>query len=52
MGLPVLGHLPEDPGVVDADRRGEPVYAAVPALRAAAERLADALEAAAVGTGS
>jgi CO dehydrogenase maturation factor len=46
MGLPVLGHLPDDPGVVDADRRGEPVYAAVPALREAAAVIADALEAA------
>lgn len=52
MGLPVLGHLPDDPGVVDADRRGEPVYAAVPALREAAGQIADALEGAAVGTES
>jgi len=52
MGLPVLGHLPDDPGVVDADRRGEAVYAAVPALREAAGRIADALEGASIGAGS
>jgi CO dehydrogenase maturation factor len=48
MGMPVLGYLPEDPGVVDADRAGTPVYAAVPALRAAAARIADALDDAAL----
>jgi CO dehydrogenase maturation factor len=52
MGMPVLGHLPDDPGVVDADRRGEPVYAAVPALRDAAGVIADALEAAVAAAGS
>jgi CO dehydrogenase nickel-insertion accessory protein CooC1 len=41
--LPLLGYLPEDPGVVDADRRGESVYALVPPLREAAARIADAL---------
>ncbi|MDR9449945.1 MAG: AAA family ATPase [Acidimicrobiia bacterium] len=41
--LPLLGYLPEDPGVVDADRRGESVYALVPPLREAAAVLADAL---------
>jgi CO dehydrogenase maturation factor len=51
LGIPVLGHLPDDPGVVDADRRGEAVYAAVPALRAAAGRIADALEGASIGAG-
>jgi CO dehydrogenase maturation factor len=48
MGMPVLGYLPEDPRVVDADRAGTPVYAAVPALRAAAARIADALDDAAL----
>jgi CO dehydrogenase maturation factor len=52
IGLPVMGHLPDDPGVVDADRRGEPVYAAVPALREAAAAIADALEAASIGAGA
>ena len=52
MALPVLGHLPDDPGVIDADWRGEPVYAAVPALREAAGRIADALEVASIGAGS
>lgn len=52
MGLPVLGHLPDDPGVVDADRRGEPVHAAVPALREAAGRIADALEGGSIGSES
>ncbi len=51
-GLPVLGHLPEDHGVVEADRRGEAAYGAVPALREAAGRIADALEAAAIGAES
>jgi CO dehydrogenase maturation factor len=41
--LPLLGYLPEDPGVVHADRRGESVYALVPPLREAAARIADAL---------
>jgi CO dehydrogenase maturation factor len=49
MGLPVLGSLPDDPAVVDADRRGEAVYAAVPALREEAARIADALEEASIG---
>lgn len=52
IGMPVLGLLPDDPGVIDADRRGEPVYAAVPALRQAAGEIADALEEAAVDTAS
>jgi CO dehydrogenase maturation factor len=52
MGLPVLGHLPDDAAVVDADRRGEAAYAAVPALREAAAVMADALEQAGIGTGS
>jgi CO dehydrogenase maturation factor len=41
--LPMLGYLPEDPGVVAADRRGESVYALVPPLREAAAVIADAL---------
>jgi CO dehydrogenase maturation factor len=49
MEIPVLGYLPDDPGVVDADRRGEPVYAAVPALREAAGRIADTLQEASPG---
>ena len=41
--LTLLGHLPENPGVVTADRSGESVYALVPPLRAAAAEIADAL---------
>lgn len=44
-GLPLLGLLPADPGVQEADRLGIPVYDHVPALRQAAERIAAALEA-------
>jgi hypothetical protein len=41
----LLGYLPEDPRVVDADRRGESAYALAPPLREAAARIADALTA-------
>ena len=41
--LPLLGHLPEDSRVGDADRRGESAYALAPPLREAASRIADAL---------
>jgi CO dehydrogenase maturation factor len=37
--LPVLGVLPLDPGVMEADRLGVPVYDSVPALRNAAEAM-------------
>lgn len=39
-GLPVLGFLPADLGVQEADRLGVPVYQHVPSLRAAAEKIA------------
>lgn len=39
-GLPVLGMLPNDPGVRDADREGTPVYQAAPALAEAARDMA------------
>jgi len=42
-GLPVLGTLPADLDVQEADRRGIAVYDYVPALRAAAERMATTL---------
>jgi CO dehydrogenase maturation factor len=42
--LPLLGYLPDDPGVIEADRLGASVYAQVPALREAAERIADQLD--------
>jgi CO dehydrogenase maturation factor len=42
-GLPLLGTLPMDLGVLDADRLGEPVYDHVPALKAAAEKIATQL---------
>ncbi len=45
-GIPVLGMLPADLAVQEADRLGEPVYDHVPALREAAERIATRLEAA------
>lgn len=41
--LPLLGYLPEDPRVGDADRRGESAYTLAPPLREAASRIADAL---------
>lgn len=44
-GIPVLGMLPADMGVQEADRLGVPVYDHVPALRKAAESIAVALEA-------
>jgi CO dehydrogenase maturation factor len=42
-GLPLLGTLPMDLGVLDADRLGEPVYDHVPALKDAAEKIATQL---------
>lgn len=39
-GLPVLGTLPADLGVQEADRLGKPVYDYVPALREAANKMA------------
>ena len=42
--LPVLGTLPADLMVQEADRTGSPVYDYVPALQAAAEQIADKLE--------
>ena len=41
--LPLLGYLPEESRVVDADRRGEAAYTLAPPLREAASRIADAL---------
>lgn len=43
-GLPVLGLLPADLGVQEADRLGIAVYDHVPSLRQAAEAMAEALE--------
>jgi len=40
----LLGHLPDDPVAIEADRRGEAVYAAAPSLRRAAAQVADALD--------
>jgi CO dehydrogenase maturation factor len=42
--LPLLGLLPSDPGVAEADRRGLAVYDHVPALRQAAAAMAAALK--------
>jgi CO dehydrogenase maturation factor len=41
--LPVLGFLPADLAVQEADRLGIPVYSHVPALRQAAQQIADSL---------
>lgn len=43
-GLPVLGFLPIDPGVRQADRTGAPVFDTAPALAQAARDLAAALD--------
>lgn len=43
-GLPVLGFLPIDPGVRQADRTGAPVFDTAPALAQAARDLATALD--------
>ncbi len=43
LGLPVLGILPADLAVQEADRLGVPVYDHAPALRVSAERIADKL---------
>jgi CO dehydrogenase maturation factor len=43
-GLPVLGFLPVDPGVREADRSGVPVFDAAPALAQSARDLASALD--------
>lgn len=42
-GLPVLGMLPADERVQEADRKGVAVYDYVPELRQAAEKMAEAL---------
>jgi hypothetical protein len=44
-GIPVLGSMPADLGVQEADRLGIAVYDYVPGLRQAAEGMADALDA-------
>jgi CO dehydrogenase maturation factor len=44
-GIPVLGLLPADLGVQEADRLGIPVFDHVPTLRQAAEHIAVALDA-------
>jgi CO dehydrogenase maturation factor len=44
-GLPILGFLPADLGVQEADRLGIPVYDHVPALRQAVESMAQVLDA-------
>ena len=44
-GIPVLGFLPADLGVQEADRLGIPVYDHVPSLRVAAEKMAKKLTA-------
>jgi CO dehydrogenase maturation factor len=43
-GLPLLGILPADPAVQEADRQGLAVYDCVPSLRQAAEQIAVSLK--------
>lgn len=43
-GIPVLGFLPADLGVQEADRLGIPVYDHVPSLKVSAEEMAEKLE--------
>jgi len=43
-GLPVLGYLPDDPLVRQADRQGESVYDLAPELVTAANQIIDGLE--------
>jgi CO dehydrogenase maturation factor len=50
-GLPVLGYLPADLAVQEADRLGHAVYDYVPALRQAAEEMAAKLAEEVVGVG-
>jgi CO dehydrogenase maturation factor len=50
-GLPVLGHLPADLAVQEADRLGQAVYDYVPTLREAAEKMAARLAEDVVGVG-
>ena len=47
-GIPVLGMLPADMAVQEADRLGIAVYEHVPALRQAAESIAETLSESAV----
>jgi CO dehydrogenase maturation factor len=42
--LPVLGYLPDDPGVIEADHGGVSVYARVPSMKEAAGRIADQID--------
>ena len=42
--IPLLGYLPDDPGVIEADHQRASVYAQVPALKEAAGRIADQLD--------
>lgn len=44
-GIPILGYMPADLGVQEADRLGIAVYDHVPALRQAAEQMAEELSA-------
>jgi len=45
-GLPILGFLPAEPAVLEADRQGIAVYDHVPALKQAAVDIATKLESA------
>lgn len=43
-GLPILGFLPAEPGVQEADRLGTAVYDTVPKLKQAAQQMINRLE--------
>jgi len=43
-GEGLIGHIPDDPSAIEADRRGEPIFDASPSLRAAAAQIADSLD--------
>ena len=44
LGMPILGWLPADLAVQEADRLGQAVYDYVPELKAAAEKIASKIE--------
>ncbi len=42
--LPLLGNLPDDPGVIEADRAGTSAFAVAPSLKQAVAEIADQLD--------
>jgi CO dehydrogenase maturation factor len=43
-GIPVLGFIPADPAVQEADRSGVAVYDFIPSIRQAAQEMSEKLE--------